>query len=99
MRPAQPVNVVRVPVIHVPPPLPTLGRLRRDNQFVRDVLMAAIINDVGADDDTESGGDDDDGRSLFGSASDSDDYDPDGDGDGEHSDDGSDESNEERDEE
>uniref|UniRef100_A0A8D8G316 Aprataxin and PNK-like factor n=1 Tax=Culex pipiens TaxID=7175 RepID=A0A8D8G316_CULPI len=97
VRPAQPVNVVRVPIIHVPPPPPppTLGRLRRDNQFVRDVLMAAIINDVGADDDTES----DDGRSLFGSASDSEDYDPDGDGDGEHSDDGSDESNEERDEE
>lgn len=38
--------------------------------------MAAIINGVGADDDTESDGDDD-GRSLFGSGSESDEYNPD----------------------
>lgn len=97
--PQPPVNVVRVPVFHVPPQQP--GR----NRFARDVLMAAIINGVGADDDTESGDEDDDGRSLFGSASDSDEYNPEGDGDDEDGDlyggnsDSELESNEERDEE
>uniref|UniRef100_A0A1Q3F7C5 PBZ-type domain-containing protein n=1 Tax=Culex tarsalis TaxID=7177 RepID=A0A1Q3F7C5_CULTA len=73
--PAPPaMNVVRVPVIHVPPP----GRRRLD-RFARDMMMAAIMNGVGADDgdDTESG-DDDDGGSLFGSGSDSDEYIPEG---------------------
>lgn len=68
------MNVVRLPAIHVP------AQPRRNrNQFARDVLMAAILNG----DDTESGDDDDDlddgGRSLFGSASDSDEYNPGGD--------------------
>lgn len=74
--PVNRVVQVQVPVINVANANGAPPTQRRRNQFARDVLMAAIINGVGADDDTESDGDDD-GRSLFGSGSESDEYNPD----------------------